>query len=162
MVELERFPLDTHTREFLGTCGLPESAAPFLDFEGEIVAADHRWVLDETFSRYVVVGSNDSGDPVCIDTATQCAVVYLNHDDAFCRVLINSTVSQMAASLLSYRQLVLETEKRNGEDAYLDGDVPCDEIERLQADLKRIDPNALEPGTFWACELDRLANPGNS
>src|SRR5260370_1394397 len=59
------------SRTFLTSVGLPESAAPFLDFAGPkngvIQTAAKLWQLTPEFNRYLVIGSNGSGDPLCID-----------------------------------------------------------------------------------------------
>lgn len=128
-----------------------------MDFQGTVLqTADDAWNLDKEFRRYVVIGSNGSGDPICLDVGAESAVVYLNHDNNFERVWINSSVHQLAGSLLRYRQLVQETQRRNGEDAFLDGKIPGDVIEKLRADLQRIDATALAQESFWRSELDCL------
>ena len=148
------------SKMFLTTGGLPESAAPFLDFRvpehGAIKTVAELWKLARKFNHYRVIGSNSSGDPLCIDQSFGGQIVYLNHDSEFHRVLINSSVPQLAESLLAFRHLIRETQRRNGEDAYLDGDVPRDLQQWLLNEIIRIDPAAAHAGCFWTQELENI------
>ena len=86
---------------FLTTSGLPDSAAPFLNFrlpdDGVLRRVADVWQLASEYNRYWDIGSNGSGDPICIDEACDGQIVYLNHDYNFHRVLINSSIPQLAA-----------------------------------------------------------------
>lgn len=148
------------SKTFLITGGLPESAAPFLDFRvpdhGAIQTVAELSKLAPKFNCYRVIGSNGSGDPLCIDESFGGQIVYLNHDFAFNSVLINSSVPQLAESLLAFRHLIRETQRRNGEDAYLDGDVPRDLQQWLLNEIIRIDPVAAHADCFWTQELDNI------
>ena len=152
--------ISEESKVFLMTGGLPKSAAPFLDFDapdhGALQTAAELWQLAPEYNRYRIVGSNGSGDPVCIDELLDAHVVYLNHDYNFHRVLINSSVPQLAESLLAFRHLVRETQRQNGEDAYLDGDVPIDLQQWLLKEIIRIDPAAAHADCFWAQELESI------
>lgn len=162
------FPVETladiavpeHSKVFLQEVGLPDSAAPFLDFkvpkEGALPTAADHWQLGDSFRRYRVIGSNGSGDSVCLDEAIDGAVVYLNHDDGFRAVFMNTSIAQFGESLISYRQMIERTCELNGEDAYLDGDIPDDVKSWLKDELVRIDPNAMKAGFHWPIELDNL------
>ncbi len=144
--------------EWLTDVGLPRSAAPFLSFgdhhEINIPTVAELWGHDDR-GRYCVIGSNGSGDPVAVDTAGNGAVVYLNHDNAFQRVLINSSVSKLAEALLAYDRLIAESQAANGTDAYLDGNVPAEALRKFVSLLATLDPPALEGG-MWAEELEQL------
>lgn len=148
------------SKTFLTTGGLPESAAPFLDFRvpdhGTLRTVAELWQLAPEYNRYRVIGSNGSGDPLCIDESFDGQIVYLNHDFNFHRVLINSSVPQLAESLLAFRHLIRETQRRNGEDAYLDGDVPSELQQWLLKEIIRFDPAAAHAGCFWPQELENI------
>lgn len=145
------------SRVFLTLAGLPESAAPFLDFSapenGTLPTAAAVWHLPSDYDCYRIIGSDGSGDPLCIDESRDGQVVSLNHDNFFQRVLINSSIPQLAESLLAYRHLVIETQKRNGEDAFLDGDIPGELKQWLRKELIRIDSSAVQENCFWSYEL---------
>jgi hypothetical protein len=154
---LKGVPFSEQTKSFLVDVGLPDSASPFLGFgpqrDATVPRLDLMWQLDSSFSVFWVIGSNGSGDPICIDTSDQDAVVYLNHDNRFCKVLMNSSLAQLATSLLAFRKLIRESQARNGEDAFLDGDIPADVKHELAGRLKKCDPLAYNPGCFWFDEV---------
>jgi len=160
MNALVDFAIPDESKTFLTSGGLPESAAPFLNFlvphHGALQTAAEMWQLSTEYNRYRVIGFNGSGDPVCIDESFDGQIVYLNHDFDFHRVLINSSVPQLAESLLTFRHLIRETQRRNGEDAYLDGDVPRDLQQWLLDEIIRIDPAAAHADCFWPQELENI------
>ncbi|QDU87801.1 hypothetical protein Pla175_11680 [Pirellulimonas nuda] len=147
-------------RVFLAAAGLPDSAAPFLDFAGPnngiVQTAADLWKLPPAFDRYRVIGSNGSGDPLCIDESAGGQIVYLNHDCDFRRVVMNSSVIHLAESLLAFRHVVRETQQQNGEDAYLDGHIATDLQAWLRNELSQIDPLALQEDGFWCGELESM------
>ncbi|MGC3966000.1 MAG: SUKH-4 family immunity protein [Pirellulales bacterium] len=152
---VRRLSLAAADANWLTEIGLPRSAAPYIDFGGkhviEIPTAADMWRIPNA-SQYYVIGSNGSGDPVAIDTASQGQVVYLNHDDNFCRVFINSSVLQLAESLVAYVQLIRETQAVNGPDAFLDGNVPPTTQTKFAAAMSNIDSAAIHEG-LWMDEL---------
>ncbi len=152
--------LPEDSREFLISAGLPDSAAPFLDFRapdvGQLPNVAESWQQGAEFRRYRIIGSNGSGDPVCIDEAENGQVVYLNHDFNFKRVFINSSIPTLAESLLMYRKCIRDVQERNGEDAWLDGDIPAEILESINEELKRIDPAGIQSECFWSFELEQL------
>src|SRR5262245_5003209 len=139
-------------RTFLMQAGLPESAAPYLDFGGNhyrgIPSAAELW-KGEAFRRYRIIGVNGFGDPICLDEETGGAVVYLNHDDEMKRGFINSSVERLALSLLAFREVVRETQHRGGADAYLNGQIPSDLVDRFILRMEELDPPAIKSDMFW-------------
>lgn len=150
--------LNDEDKSFLLSAGLPISAPPFLSFEIEsdkkLKTLSDMYDLPSDFSKYVVIGSNGYGDPVCFDTSKSCEIVYLNHDHDFARILINSSVIKFAESLLAYQHLIEETNRLNGEDAFLDGDIPDQARKEFIDALRRIDPDVLEGETLWISEIN--------
>ena len=140
-------------RAFLIEPGLPESAAPYLDFGGkqyiQIPSAAELWKAGEAFQRYRIIGANGFGDPICLDEESAGAVVYLNHDDEMNRRFMNSTVDRLAFSLLAFRDVVQETQRRGGSDAYLNGQIPGDLVDQFIVQMEEIDPPAIESEQFW-------------
>lgn len=139
------------SQQFLTEIGLPNSAAPFLGF-GERTALQLPSVTSVYKigdPRYRIVGENGSGDPVCIDTAAGGRVVYLNHDDGMKPEFMNTSVPQLGYSLLAFRYAVRDTIAAGGEDAYLDGQIPREVMDRFVSTMKVIDADAIRPGQFW-------------
>ena len=163
--ELVAFPPDALTgvrvrpaaRIFLRDVGLPRSAAPYLDFrspqQSPLPTASEIWRLPDSFAHYRVIGSNGFGDPVCIDEDEEGSIVYLNHDNGFARVFVNSSVPKLAECLLAFRALVRESQSCNGPDAYLDGDIPNDLLDAFVETLKAVDGVALYDDSLWEAEV---------
>jgi len=152
------------TKQFLSQVGLPNSAAPFLSFgcskSGTLSRVSEKWRQGPAFDRYRIIGRNGRGDPIALDERAEGAVVYLNHDDRFARVLVNSSVPRLAECLLAYRDLVNETIRAGGEDAYLDRRIPTDVLRTFRDRLSRIDPVAVEEGCMWTDRLTAMTAPG--
>jgi hypothetical protein len=156
---LENINIDDESKEFLIAAGLPASASPFLEFmvfdKMEIPTASQLWGIDEKYSKYRCIGSTGSGDPICI-IESKGNIVYLNHDDGFKEVFINTSIPQLAESLLVYAQLVEETMKENGEEAFLDNNIPERLKDWVVKEINRIDIVAIDEYNFWGTEIETL------
>ena len=162
---VQRLTLSEGDKGFLLEAGLPEDAAPFLTFEGpksgELPTVAEKWGLAKEFARYRMIGFDGSGNPIALDDAHHGEVVFLDHENRFARVLMNTSIRQLAASLLAYRKLIQETEMESGQDAFLDGKISLAAREELRQTLAANDPAAMQPGCFWHGELQNLnANAG--
>jgi hypothetical protein len=157
---LQSLALPETSADFLVNAGLPDTAAPFLDFHGQgprrLQPASAAYPIGPEFERFLCIGTNGSGDPICIDTESNGVVVVLLHDDNFHVVRMNSSIEQLAESLLAFRKLVDATCELNGEDAFLDGEIPKQLIELLSEELATIDPNCVLERSFWSTELKSL------
>lgn len=139
------------SKDFLQSVGLPVEAAPWLnfgDYEGN-------WIPTEVLSKpYFPVGSNGGGDPIVI--SDDGSVFYLDHDRAFVPIYINKSVEVLAEALLRFRNLVTESQRLGGPDAFLDGQVPP----RLRGDflgfLTEIDPRSVQTSSMWSAEMKIL------
>lgn len=151
--ELSGVVIPTSAKEFLAKAGLPEEAAPFLSF-----TASSRGFSSDLLRAAIdrpdvfVVGSNGSGDPVAV--RLDGALVYLNHDAEFAEIYINRDVNTFAVTALRMRELIAETQRLMGSDAYLDGLIPEATTQDFRSFLSSVDPLALEQGTLWADEID--------
>lgn len=142
--------LPPESREFLEQAGLPRHAAPYLSFGPE----DDRQLafladLGFDFERFHPIGSNGAGDPIGLEIETGKLYEFDVESELLDGHLVNSTPMQLAASLLVARDLVAETQRRNGPDAYLDGNIPQDALAASLEKLASIDAAAMEPGGFW-------------
>ena len=146
---LVRLNLPAVSRAFLLEAGLPSAAAPFLNFEvpdeGSLPTVAEAWQLPDEFGCFRIVGFNGSGDPVCLDESASGAVVHLNHDNGFERVLMNSSVPQLAESLLVFRAFV-----RRGASA--ESQAWCAE------ELQRVDETAWVRSNFWRDEVAMMSS----
>ena len=156
---LEELGFPLAAAEFFIKAGLPRSVAPFLGFDldaSNLVPVSGRWGLGPEFDDHILVGSNGSGDPICLVRPTG-RIVYLNHDDGFDETLINTSISRFAECAVVFRDLAAATMAANGEDAFLDNDIPPPLLAQAKTRLLHIDPDAFAPGTFWFREFEELA-----
>ncbi len=157
---LERLALPEAAQAFLSEAGLPKDAAPFLTFSapdsGELPTVAAQWNQPEAFASYRVVGSDGSGNPIALDENNNGEVVLLDHENKFARVLVNTSIQQLAESLLAYRKLVKDTQNELGEDAFLDGKTSLTARMALRSELAKIDQAAMNAGCFWHGEIQSL------
>lgn len=109
--QIDELNINQNTLTFLTKWVLPSSAAPFLSFseisEGEILSVNMFFNLDwPELDSFLVIGTNGSGDPICIDKNLEEKIVYLNHDNDFERIYINQDVYKLASSLIRYHQFI--------------------------------------------------------
>lgn len=139
--------------------GLPDSAAPYLSFDTEpglLASARSIGLVPSGTERLLEIGANGSGDPICLDTDSG-AVCYLNHDDDFARVAINSSVSALVQFLELFRELVRRRAAlgERGPDGKPD-DSAQQAFDDTVAAMRALDPAALEAGAMWHQELEGL------
>jgi hypothetical protein len=155
---LDALNLATESRDFLAEAGLPGSAAPYLDFNLNSPTAFSPvhlvWTcLGAEYAHFRIIGNTAWGDPICIDESCPSRIIYLNHDDNFKLVFVNSSVPQLAHCLLIYREFVQKVRQAGGEDAFLKGRFPKEPWEWVCEQFQQVDDPALDEGAFWANEL---------
>lgn len=150
-------------KRFLIDAGLPKSAAPFLAFDGpsagSVPTVAGVYNLSDEFSHYRVIGDDGGGNPICIDVSRNASIVILNHDDNFEPYLLNSSVPQLAESLLTYRDLMRQVVAIGGGRPFHDIQVPIRMQNWIKAEFERIDPATLEEGCLWRDTIDELQLP---
>ena len=147
-------------KAFLSQTGLPESAAPFLDFEtprsGSFTSVAAEYGLGSEYDPYMIIGGNGSGDSIAVAADGSGTIVYFNHDKQFEKVFMNTSVCQLADSLKAFGTLVQKTQEENGEEAYLDNDIPEHLLEWIEVRLKEIDLDAMSGGCHWWHEVENV------
>jgi HEAT repeat protein len=142
---------------FLAQAGLPDSAAPFLNFEapksGELPTVALAYDQPAEFHRYRVIGFDGAGNPIAIDEGRASEVVCLDHEEKFARTFMNKTIRQLAQSLLAYRKALRDSVAANAEEDDSDDAIPPAARKKLFAELKKIDSAAMKTGCFWADEI---------
>lgn len=150
---LAKLPFLTETKTFLIEGGLPESAAPFLSFylqDGDgLINTAEQWRLNSNFADFWSIGSNGSGDPICIKKNEE--IVYLNHDNHFQETFINSSVRHLAGCLLVYRQMIEELN-----DGYLSDNIPEEWKQRTWKLLCDVDGALSQRKNMWSQEIANL------
>jgi len=145
-------------KQFLSIGGLPETPAPYLDFtssQGVLNSITSIFSMPEEFQNYWFLGSTGSGDPICIIKETE-NVVFLNNGNDYKEVFINSSINQFAECLLVYSRMIDKAIQINGEDAFIDNDIPESVINWLKEQLNKIDPKCMGNGYFWPVEVENF------
>jgi hypothetical protein len=157
---IERLSIADADKDFLVQAGLPKSAAPFLAFGrhtyAQLPTVTEIWHRPESFARYRIIGDDGEGSPIALDEEQKGEVVLIDHEFKFARIFINSSIRQLAESLIVYRQFIRDTQQEFGEDAYIDGLHSPAARDALRQSLTTIDQAATKPGCFWEKELRML------
>lgn len=139
------FPSDA--ARFLVEVGLPRSCAPFLSFDDvargplSLVAhyGAHQFSPADAarLAHFRVIGSDGSGNPLCLDTAHDGEIVMLDHEDGFrTRTFVASSVATLAEALL-----LVQT-------------IPYSEFAER---LREFDPRGAEDAAFLPAEVGMLS-----
>jgi len=153
--------LFNETISLLINCGLPDSCAPFLSF-GKCddlkipTPAQYFNIALPELDNYLVIGTNDSGDPICIDLNNNNNTVYLNHDNGFESTLINSSILQMARSIIRYQDFIVSITPDMDDNTFARRKFSDDEFSSFANDFTQIDEKSLSDKTFWKADLDYL------
>jgi hypothetical protein len=143
-------------KDVLAEAGLPRSAAPFLSF-GEDRAAAPRSAAETLalseeemqdlglappdLERYRVIGSDGSGNLICLDERSKGAVVIIDHERPDETMFLNSSPRHLLLSLVAYQKRFHEAS---------DSEAHRNQAKkRAGDDIKRIDESAMRPGAFW-------------
>ncbi|MBG9595366.1 SUKH-4 family immunity protein [Bacillus mycoides] len=156
--ELINKNFSAEVKRFLSIGGLPETPPPYLEFTSSqsfVRSIINVFQMPEEFRKYWYLGTTSSGDPICI-IEKQEKIVFLNNSDAYKEVFMNSSIQQFAACLLVYSKMIDKAVEINGEDAFIDNNIPECTISWLKEELKKIDDNCMEKGSFWCMEIESL------
>jgi hypothetical protein len=161
----ERFKglqLRPETTDFLRVAGLPENAAPYLTFikdtsdlyDGINKLTKQYEFIDQSYEKFVVIGSDGSGNPIAINTAADDRIEWIDHED-FSSCYLNASIHHLADTLVAYRDFVRSV-LENHENAFMNSDFTDDQFKILEAQILSIDEQALAENNFWKAELDTL------
>ncbi|WP_416437703.1 hypothetical protein [Phnomibacter sp. MR] len=159
--QLENPRLLQTTIDFLVNCGLPDSCAPGLSFDecnGTAIPTPNQVFnidIDE-LNDYLMIGSNGSGDPVCIDLNNKNEIVYLNHDNDFERVYMNASVKQLTECIIRYKDFHASLNPRFENNTFFRRKFTDEEFSKVCNDFKSIDDKCLVENNCWKAELDYL------
>ncbi|WP_438420789.1 SUKH-4 family immunity protein [Bacillus siamensis] len=156
--DLVETPFSEEFKKFISLGGLPETPPPYLDFtsfQTSFKPITSIFDVSEAFRKYWLLGSTGSGDPICIIENNE-RIVYLDNGNEYKEVFINSSINQFAESILLFSEMIDKAIQINGEDAFIDNDIPEYVIERLKEELKRVDSNCINEGNFWGIEIESL------
>jgi hypothetical protein len=153
--ELDLLNLSETTKSFLKT-GLPSEASPFLTFgplktglfsKKYLPTAKDIYNIDESFKKYIIIGSDGSGNPICLNIQNK-EIYLLNHENKFYPRFLNTSLPQLAHFLLEIR---ISGEKLSTLTGY----------NEIIGKLKNIDKRAIENQSWWTEELKTLIDQSN-
>jgi|GEM_PF-2077572 len=141
--KVDLLPIKENEKKLLKNVGLPEQASPYLSFtyNDEIVLEKLNVIdtnLDDKFSIYIIIGSNGTGDPICIHSEDG-RIVYLDHNIKMNEIFINSSISQFVESIC----LFAETMRSDCNFKFLE-------------ELEKVDYSAIKPKGMWLSEYEHL------
>lgn len=156
-VDLEEVSLSTEVKMFLIEAGLPESASPYLEFRTSQNLSFKNYNNSESIDDYFCIGTTGAGDFICVKTSSG-NIVYLDSGNQNREVFINSSINQFTECLLFFSSMIDKAIETNGEDAYLDNNIPSELLDWIMNEITRIDSQSLREGNFWNVELEDLKN----
>jgi hypothetical protein len=155
-VDLMNTYFSDEVKRFLSIGGLPETPPPYLEFtSSQFKPITDVFDMPEQFQKYWVLGSTGSGNPICI-TEKDENIVSLTNGDNYKVIFVNSSLNQFAECILAYVSMIDKAIEINGEDAYIDNDIPKVVMEWLKGELEKIDSKCMEAGFFWSTEFENL------
>ncbi len=161
--------LSATTARFLAEAGLPEAAGLTWRFAKsglkrvpEVYNRGCDWGEDDLkrLESYLMLGSGGGGNPVCLDTANQERIVFLNHERNFSMAeFVNSGIPQLAQCMLAYQELVEEFQHEHGdgeEGELYEGNVPESQVLKTIDRFRSIDLACVEGHCYWPRTLDYI------
>jgi hypothetical protein len=158
--QLDNSNLNYSTKEFL-KIGFPRSAAPFLDFG--LISFDGKFKnifdyysdsdLKTITKNYWIIGSENNGDLICVDTSQNDKIIIVDHEQDFELIeIMNQSIIELSKSLFLYRNFIREVNNEFGRDGFFDSMYSIKHIERLEKEFG----NNNIISSFWNCELESL------
>ncbi len=153
--------------QFLSEIGMPNAAGFYFEdlVKGlrkiyDVYSPGDYWNDSDRkrLDAYLMFGSDDGGNPLCLDLVNHERVVFLNHERHFAVAeFVNSHVSQLAECILVFQEMVEAYQNEHGEDAELyEGNVPTSLVEQALSDIGHIDPLAVGENCYWPMAMDYI------
>ena len=156
---MEQLGIDKKQVDFLANTGLPREAAPLLSFDNEtnLHTIQEIYGLEgESHNYRIQIGFDGCGDTLCIDKSRQNKIVSCDHESNFEPRFMNTSVIELFKFLTLMKSFGEFLQAERGEDAYMNCEFTDQEFQNLIQELQSVDSLAVEDGTFWREELDRL------
>jgi hypothetical protein len=149
------------TSDFLIQCGMPESCAPGLSFnhyeQADIPTPNEVFnIYIDELKDYLMIGSNGSGDPICIDLGNNNEIVYLNHDNYFERIYMNGSLHQLTECIIRYRDFYTSLDPKIENNIFIKRKFSDEEFSKVCDEFNAIDDKCLKDNNCWKAELDYL------
>ena len=162
--QIQKPNLNDNTKEFL-KIGFPEDAAPFLGFGlrsydwefNNIYDYYSDYDLDLKTKNYWIFGSDNNGNPICIDSSNNDKLVLLDHEQDFEVITnMNKNISELASSLLLFSSFIDRVNLEFGDDGFYDSKFTQDHLIELESEFKQLNPNYYIESSFWDSEIENL------
>jgi len=153
------FNLGSAATDFLFNIGMP-SEFQELNFdylkEESLQSVNSKWNLNNSdFDKYITIGFNGSGDPIAINLKNQ-ELIYLNHDNEFEEVFINSDLKKFAQSILIIQGFIDQITKLNP-DSFFETEFSDESLVQLLSELKQLDSRIVDrKNSHWVLTLENL------
>jgi len=162
--QIEKSNLNNITKEFLKV-GFPEDASPFLGFG----LRSYDWEFNNIYDYYCdpdldvktkdywIFGSDNNGNPICIDSSDNDKLILLDHEQDFELIeTMNKDISELASSLLLFRSFIEKVNIELGADAFFDLKYTEKHLTDLEQEFEKLNPNYFVESSFWYSEINNL------
>lgn len=162
--QVDKSNLNNETKKFL-KIGFPEDSAPFLGFG----LRSYNWEfnnikdyynddeLDDKTKDYWIFGSDNCGNPICIDSSDNDKLVLFDHEQGFEVIeTMNKNISELASSMLLFRNFIEKINSKFGEDGFLNSKFTENHLTKLENAFKKLNPNYYIESSFWDSEINNL------
>jgi hypothetical protein len=152
--------IDENNKQFFIVAGLPETPAPYLEFissKGLLLNLPTKLSMPEQYEDYWYLGTTSSGSIICLieGTGNILAIDVQNNNK---ETVINSSMIQFAEFLYRFSEMIIKAIEINGEDAFIDNNIPEELLMDTIENLKVVDEAAMKDSTFWQTEFEDLVS----
>ncbi len=155
---IKKLGLSNEVKSFLIEAGLPEAAAPYLNFEasaqGGAIAVGKKYKELKKKKGYIYLGYTGNGDIICAVEKTGNVIV-ISHENKDDEQFVNSSILQLIECLVEYDEFVNKIMAANGRRAFLESNATDELLEWIRERIATIDNIALDKDCFWRNELER-------
>ncbi|PEI82490.1 hypothetical protein CN679_27820 [Bacillus pseudomycoides] len=154
--KLKNSDIPVACKYFLLKSGLPESAAPFLNFEstknGTLLTLKEKYNVDASYERNIYLGFTGEGNILSMKVPSGM-VVCIDHETME-EVYVNQSIPQLAECMLEYSEFIKRIKEVNGRHAYLNRECKKEDLEVIIEKFIEIDKDCLNHNTFWNEEIN--------
>ena len=147
-------------KKFFSVAGLPETPAPYLEFissKGLLFNLPTKLSMPEQFRDYWYLGTTAAGEIVSLIDGTG-HIVAIDAQNNNKETYINSSIINFAEFLYEFSEMILKAIEINGDDAFIDNNIPEQLLLDTIKNLKTIDEAAMKDSTFWYNEFEDLVS----
>lgn len=154
--KLKNLDIPVVCKQFLLNAGLPESAAPFLNFDstknGSLLSLKEKYNLDASYERNIYLGFTGEGNISSIKEPS--GVVVCIDQETMEEIYVNQSILQLAECILEYSEFLKRIKDVNGRHAYLNRECKKEDLEVIIEKFIEIDEGCLNHNTLWNEEIN--------